>query len=75
MLTQRETEVLSCMMAGLGREATAERLYMSINTVRTHSQRLLAKLGAHSSLEAVALALRVGWEPADCIGGRLEAPK
>jgi DNA-binding CsgD family transcriptional regulator len=31
---------------------------MSANTARTHTQNLIGKLGVHSSLEAVALALR-----------------
>jgi DNA-binding CsgD family transcriptional regulator len=33
----------------------AERLHLSANTVRTHLQNLMAKLGVHSTLEAVAL--------------------
>jgi DNA-binding CsgD family transcriptional regulator len=33
---------------------------VSVNTVRTHTQNLIAKLGAHSTLESVALALRHG---------------
>ncbi len=33
----------------------AERLHLSPNTVRTHLQNLMAKLGVHSTLEAVAL--------------------
>jgi DNA-binding NarL/FixJ family response regulator len=61
-LTQREAEVLSCMVAGLDRATTAERLFMSINTVRTHARKVLAKLGVHTSLEAAAIASRAGWE-------------
>jgi hypothetical protein len=33
----------------------AERLHLSVNTVRTHMQSLMAKLGVHSALEAVAV--------------------
>ena len=62
-LTQREREVLELMVAGLDRAAIAERLYLSINTVRTHSKNILAKLGVHSSLEAVSVALRAGMRP------------
>jgi DNA-binding NarL/FixJ family response regulator len=59
-LTARELEVLECMVEGLGQNAIAERLYLSPNTVRTHRRRTLAKLGVHSSLEAVAAARRAG---------------
>jgi DNA-binding NarL/FixJ family response regulator len=64
-LTPRELEVLRCMLAGLGRKAVAERLYLSPHTVRTHMQNVLSKLGVHSTLAAVALARRAGVPPAD----------
>jgi DNA-binding NarL/FixJ family response regulator len=54
-LTQREREVLVCLAEGAGRQDMAEQLHMSPNTVRTHLQNLMAKLGVHSALEAVAL--------------------
>jgi DNA-binding NarL/FixJ family response regulator len=59
-LTAREREVLQCMVDGLTRAEIAEQLHLSVNTVRTHTQNLIAKLGAHSTLESVALALRNG---------------
>lgn len=58
-LTAREIEVLACMADGLGRAEIAERLYLSPNTVRTHMQSILGKLGVHSSLAAVALGRRL----------------
>lgn len=70
-LTPREREVLRCMVAGLGRKAVAERLYLSPHTVRTHMQNVLGKLGVHSTLAAVALARRAGVGPADLSGGDL----
>jgi DNA-binding NarL/FixJ family response regulator len=57
-LTPREREVLACLAAGAGRRDVAEQLYLSANTVRTHLQNLMAKLGVHSTLEAVALSRR-----------------
>lgn len=60
VLTARERQVLQCMVDGLTRAEIAERLHLSVNTVRTHTQNLIAKLGAHSTLESVALALRNG---------------
>jgi DNA-binding NarL/FixJ family response regulator len=64
-LTPREREVLRCMVDGLSRHDIAERLGLSTNTVRTHTQNLLAKLDLHSTLEAVTLAMRVGMRPDD----------
>ncbi|MFP8959905.1 DNA-binding response regulator [Streptomyces nanhaiensis] len=64
-LTPREHEVLRCMVAGLGRKAVAERLYLSPHTVRTHMQNVLGKLGVHSTLAAVALARKAGVGPVD----------
>ncbi|MGY0058990.1 LuxR C-terminal-related transcriptional regulator [Streptomyces sp. LZ34] len=71
-LTPREREVLRCMVAGLGRKAVAERLYLSPHTVRTHMQNVLGKLGVHSTLAAVALARRAGVGPADLAGEIVE---
>jgi DNA-binding NarL/FixJ family response regulator len=66
-LTPREREVLRCMVAGLGRKAVAERLFLSPHTVRTHMQNVLGKLGVHSTLAAVALARRAGVGPVDLL--------
>ncbi|HEX5996403.1 MAG TPA: response regulator transcription factor [Jiangellales bacterium] len=62
-LTAREREVLQCMVDGFTRPEIARRLYLSPNTVRTHAQKLLAKLDSHSVLEAMALARRAGMRP------------
>lgn len=59
-LTPREREVLQSMVDGLSRNEIADRLGMSPNTVRTHVQSVLHKLGVHSSLRAVALAREAG---------------
>lgn len=66
-LTPREQEVLRCMVAGLGRKAVAERLFLSPHTVRTHMQNVLGKLGVHSTLAAVALARRAGVGPVELL--------
>jgi DNA-binding NarL/FixJ family response regulator len=66
-LTPREQEVLRCMVAGLGRKAVAERLFLSPHTVRTHMQNVLGKLGVHSTLAAVALARRAGVGPVELV--------
>ncbi|MGI5323121.1 response regulator [Actinomadura nitritigenes] len=67
-LTPREREVLQCMVDGLGRAEIAERLGLSANTVRTHTQNLLAKLDLHSALEAITLAMRAGMRPGSTEG-------
>lgn len=60
VLTDRELDVLRCMVAGLDQGAIADQLFLSPNTVRTHRRRTLAKLGVHTSLEAVFVARRAG---------------
>lgn len=66
-LTSREREVLACLAEGAGqRDVVAAQLHLSVNTVRTHLQNLMAKLGVHSALEAVALT----WTREDWPSGR-----
>ncbi len=55
LLTPRERQVLACLAEGAGRNQVAEQLNLTANTVRTHLQNIMAKLGVHSTLEAVAL--------------------
>ena len=55
LLTCRERQVLACLADGAGRNQVAERLNLRTNTVRTHLQNIMAKLGVHSTLEAVAV--------------------
>lgn len=59
-LTPREIEILRLAAEGLANAVIAERLYLSVNTVRNHIQNAIAKLDAHSKLEAVAIAVREG---------------
>lgn len=59
-LTAREREVLRHISAGRTNAEIADALHLSINTVRNHVQAVLAKLGAHSKLEAAAIAVRAG---------------
>ncbi len=59
-LSRREREVLGLLADGAGTDTISELLYISRNTVRAHVQRVITKLGAHSKLEAVAVARRRG---------------
>jgi DNA-binding NarL/FixJ family response regulator len=54
-LTLRERQVLDCLAEGAGRSEVAATLFISVNTVRTHLQNIMTKLGVHSTLEAIAM--------------------
>jgi DNA-binding NarL/FixJ family response regulator len=55
-LTRREREVLERIEKGLSTKEIAAELGIRVNTVRTHVQRLMPKVGALSRLQAAALA-------------------
>jgi PAS domain S-box-containing protein len=57
-LTPRELEILGLLAQGHNTARVVERLRVSRATVRNHVQNILAKLGVHSRLEAVAYATR-----------------
>lgn len=59
-LTAREKEVLEMLAEGLPNKAIAERMAISVHTVRNYVQAILTKLHAHSKLEAVSTAVREG---------------
>jgi DNA-binding NarL/FixJ family response regulator len=59
-LTVRELEVLRILAGGASTTAASELLGISTATLRAHVQAILRKLGAHSRLEAVAEAARLG---------------
>lgn len=59
-LTPREQEVLAMLAQGLPNAAIAAELSVSVNTVRNHVANLSAKLGAHSKLEALTIAIQRG---------------
>jgi DNA-binding CsgD family transcriptional regulator len=60
-LSRREQEVLEWMAEGLQNKEIAQKLEISLATVRNHVHNLLEKLGVHSKLEAICLAYRSGW--------------
>lgn len=59
-LTPRLHQVLHLLAAGRSTEQIAAELHLAITTVRNHIRRLLRALGAHSRLEAIAIARRDG---------------
>jgi two-component system, NarL family, response regulator DevR len=62
-LTEREREVLGLLADGLSNAAIATQLFVSVHTVRNHIANLSAKLGAHSKLEVLSIAVRDGLLP------------
>ncbi|MEV0649220.1 response regulator transcription factor [Phytomonospora sp. NPDC050363] len=60
-LTGRETDVLRLMAAGLSNLDIAARLYVSLETVKTHVGNILAKLGADNRTQAVVMAYESGF--------------
>jgi DNA-binding NarL/FixJ family response regulator len=59
-LTDREREVLCSVAQGLSNEEVAQRLYLSVTTVKTHLARVFAKLGARDRAQAVVVAYESG---------------
>lgn len=59
-LTDRERELLAHLAGGATNKAIAAEMHLSVNTVRNYVQSVLTKLGAHSKLEAVSVAVREG---------------
>jgi DNA-binding NarL/FixJ family response regulator len=57
-VTPREREVLKLLAEGCAMQEICDRLHISVNTARNHTQRVIEKLGAHSKLEAVVIASR-----------------
>jgi DNA-binding CsgD family transcriptional regulator len=62
-ITPRELEILELIAAGLSNREIAERLFVSENTVKTHSSHLFDKLNARRRTQAVQLAKEAGIIP------------
>jgi DNA-binding NarL/FixJ family response regulator len=64
-LTPREVEVLALITQGMSNQEIAERLYLSINSVKTYIRSAYAKIEVTSRSRAVAWCLQNGFPPAD----------
>lgn len=62
-ITRRELEILELIARGLSNREIAEKLFVSENTVKTHSSRLFEKLSAKRRTQAVQLAKEFGLIP------------
>jgi two-component system, NarL family, response regulator LiaR len=62
-ITRRELEILELIARGLSNREIAEKLFVSENTVKTHSSRVFDKLGARRRTQAVQLGKEFGLLP------------
>jgi ATP/maltotriose-dependent transcriptional regulator MalT len=62
-ITPRELEILGLIAGGLSNREIAARLFVSENTVKTHSSRVFDKLGAKRRTQAVQLGKELGLIP------------
>jgi NarL family two-component system response regulator LiaR len=58
-ISQRELEVLQLMSEGLSNQEIADRLFVSLNTVKTHASGLFSKLGVKRRIQAVEMAKKL----------------
>jgi NarL family two-component system response regulator LiaR len=62
-ITRRELEILELIADGLSNREIAERIFVSENTVKTHSSRLFDKLSARRRTQAVQIGKQLGLIP------------
>lgn len=62
-ITKRELEILELIAQGLSNREIAGKLFVSENTVKTHSSRLFDKLGAKRRTQAVQIGKEIGLIP------------
>jgi len=62
-LSRRELEVLELMAAGLSNQEIADRLFVSLNTVKTHTAQLFEKMEVKRRTQAVGLAKKLSIIP------------
>ena len=60
LLSERELQVLRCLARGLTTAQTSLELFISENTVKTHTRHILEKMGVNNRVEAVARAMESG---------------
>ena len=62
-ITKRELEILALIAQGMSNREIAEKLFVSENTVKTHSSRLFDKLSAKRRTQAVQIGKEMGLIP------------
>jgi len=58
-VTRREKEILECLAEGLTTSETADRLYVSSDTIKTHRSNLLNKLDARNAFQLCLRAVQL----------------
>ena len=59
-ISKRELEVLELMAQGLSNQEIASRLFVSLNTIKTHSSNLFQKLEVKRRTQAIEIAKKIG---------------
>ncbi len=62
-ISKRELDVLMLMAEGLSNQQVADKLFVSLNTVKTHSSKLFEKLNVQRRTQAVQEAKKLGLVP------------
>lgn len=64
-LSPREVEVLSLVTQGMSNQEISDRLFLTINTLKSHIRQAYKKIGVSSRAQAVAWCLQHGFAPPD----------
>ena len=64
LLSEREREIVALLAGGATDAQIAGRLFLSVNTVRSHLERIRDKTGARRRAELVRYAIQAGIDPA-----------
>ncbi len=59
-ISKRELEVLQLMAEGLSNQEIAKKLFVSLNTIKTHSSKIFEKMDVHRRTQAVEKGKRIG---------------
>ncbi len=62
-MSKRELEVLQLMAAGLSNQEIAKQLFVSLNTIKTHSSKIFEKMDVQRRTQAIEKAKRIGLIP------------
>jgi DNA-binding CsgD family transcriptional regulator len=65
-LSERELQILEMISLGYSSKIIADKLFISTNTVNTHRQNIIEKLGVNNSFEAVSIAFENQWFMGKC---------